>query len=56
MIGLTALDIVETIRNPVLVLDPDLRVVFANRAFLRTFRVRSEETLGWLVYEIGDGQ
>jgi PAS domain-containing protein len=56
MDGLTALDIFETIRNPVLVLDPDLRVVFADRAFLRTFRVGNEEMLGRRVYELGDGQ
>lgn len=48
--------IVETARDPLLVLDADLRVVFANRAFYRAFAAGPEETLGRLVYELGEGQ
>ena len=35
--------IVDTIRNPLLVLDQDLRVVSANRAFCQTFRMTSSK-------------
>jgi len=48
--------IVETVRQPLLVLDKDLRVESANRSFYETFRVSPEETEGWLIYELGDRQ
>jgi PAS domain S-box-containing protein len=48
--------IVETITEPLLVLDGDLRVEAANPAFLRHFGVESAETLGCLVYDLGNGQ
>jgi chemotaxis protein methyltransferase CheR len=50
------LDLVETIREGLLVLDPDLTVRFANRSFCDTFAVTSEETVGRKLYELGDGQ
>jgi two-component system, chemotaxis family, CheB/CheR fusion protein len=48
--------IVETVRNPLLIVDPALRVERANRAFYNYFRVAVEETVGRLIYELGDGQ
>ena len=48
--------LVETLREPLLVLDGDLRVVSANRAFYRTFGVRPEETAHHLVYDLGTHQ
>jgi len=48
--------IVETVRQPLLVLDEDLRVESANRSFYETFRVSPEETEGRLIYELGDRQ
>ncbi|HXF99387.1 MAG TPA: PAS domain S-box protein, partial [Bacteroidota bacterium] len=48
--------IVETLREPLLVLDEKLEVVSANRSFYRLFRVRPEETIGKKVYELGNGQ
>jgi len=45
--------IVDTVREPLLVLDRELRVVRASRAFSRAFRVRPDETEGRLVYELG---
>jgi two-component system CheB/CheR fusion protein len=48
--------IVETIREPLLVLDANLRVVTANRSFYRIFQARPEETEGKLVYELGNRQ
>ncbi|MGB5184548.1 MAG: PAS domain-containing protein, partial [Xanthobacteraceae bacterium] len=35
--------IVDTIRDPLLVLDQDLRVVTANRAFYQTFRMNRQD-------------
>jgi two-component system CheB/CheR fusion protein len=48
--------IVETVRNPLLILNAGLRVERANRSFYDTFRVTPEETVGRLVYELGEGQ
>jgi two-component system CheB/CheR fusion protein len=48
--------IVDTVREPLLILDGDLRVVSANRSFFKTFRVAQEETEGSLVYELGNHQ
>jgi chemotaxis protein methyltransferase CheR len=50
------LDLVETIRESLLVLDPDLTVRFANRSFGDTFAVTQEDTVGRKLYELGDGQ
>ncbi len=48
--------IVDTVREPLLVLSADLRVRKANRAFFRTFQVSPEETVGNLVYDLGNQQ
>ena len=49
-------DIVDTVREPLLMLDTTLRVRSANRAFYQTFHVSSEETENRLIYELGNGQ
>jgi nitrogen-specific signal transduction histidine kinase len=51
-----AQDIVDTVREPLLILDTTLRVRSANRAFYQTFQVSAEETEDRLIYELGDGQ
>ncbi|MCT8266297.1 PAS domain-containing protein [Afifella sp. JA880] len=48
--------ILETVRLPLLALDPELRVETANNAFLEHFQVTRDETLGRLIYELGNGQ
>jgi two-component system CheB/CheR fusion protein len=48
--------IVETVRNPLLILDSGLRVERANRAFYSHFQVAPEETAGRLLHELGNGQ
>ena len=48
--------IVDTVRDPLLVLDADLRVRSASRSFYEDFGVKPEETEGRLVYELGNGQ
>ena len=49
-------DIVDTVREPLLILDTALRVRSANRAFYQTFHVTSAETEQHLIYELGNGQ
>src|SRR5947199_10741312 len=51
-----AMDIVDTVREPLLILDTALRVRSANRAFYQTFHVSCEETEDRLIYELGNGQ
>ena len=51
-----AQNIVDTVREPLLILDTTLRVESANRAFYQTFHVSPEETVGRLIYELGNGQ
>ncbi len=51
-----ATNILETQREPFLVLDKDLRVVSANRSFYKAFRVEQDATQGRFVYDLGDGQ
>ena len=48
--------IVATVREPLVVLDQDLRVVAASRSFYSRFKVDSDNTEGHLLYELGDGQ
>ncbi|WP_414581408.1 chemotaxis protein CheB [Scytonema sp. PCC 10023] len=48
--------IVETVREPLLVLNLDLRVITANRSFYNTFHVRPVETEQHLIFELGNGQ
>jgi two-component sensor histidine kinase len=48
--------IVDTVREPVLVLDKDLRVIAASRSFYSAFKVSPEDTKGRLLYALGDGQ
>ncbi len=56
MRGVNPLDLVDTIREGILVLDPDLTIRFANRSFCHTFAVAPEHTVGRKLYEIGNGQ
>ena len=48
--------IVDTVREPLLVLDKDLRVVAASRSFYETFQADRHETQGQLLYTLGNGQ
>ena len=48
--------IVETVREPLLVLDADLRVSSVNASFYRTFQVTPEKTQGQLIYDLGNRQ
>lgn len=49
-------NIINTVREPLIVLDQDLRVVSASRSFYRVFKVKTEETVGQLIYDLGNKQ
>ena len=49
-------NILGSIREPLLVLDSDLKVVKANHSFYRTFNVEQDKTEGTLVYDLGNRQ
>ena len=49
-------DIVGTIREPLLVMDSDLKVISASRSFYTFFKVKPEETVGQLIYDLGNKQ
>jgi len=51
-----AQSIVDTVREPLVVLNSRFEVVSASRAFYRTFDVTPEETQGLMLYALGDGQ
>ena len=48
--------VIDTVREPFLVLDQDLRVLAASRSFYQTFKVSSDDTQGRPLYALGDGQ
>ena len=48
--------VIETIRDPLLVLDDSLKVISANQSFYDIFLVRPEDTEGSLIFELDDGQ
>lgn len=49
-------NIVQTAREPLLVLDDALGVVAANQGFYLTFQVTPQETEYAVIYELGNGQ
>lgn len=48
--------IVETIRESLIVMDKDYKVLSANNHFLNTFKVSINETKGKILYDLGNGQ
>ena len=48
--------IVDTVREALIVLDSELRVVTASRSFYLAFKVTAEDTEGRALYELGNGQ
>ena len=49
-------DILGSIREPLVMLDSDLKVVKANHSFYQTFNVKPDETEGILIYDLGNRQ
>lgn len=48
--------IIDTVREPLIVLDQELRVISVNRSFYNFFKVKPVETLGQHIYELGNKQ
>jgi len=48
--------IVESMRHPLLVLDAKLRVESANKAFYDDFKVTNQDSIGQLIYQLGNGE
>ena len=48
--------IIDTVREPFVVLDKDLKVLSASRSFYTNFEVTPDETVGNLIYDIGNRQ
>jgi chemotaxis protein methyltransferase CheR len=48
--------IIDTVRDPLLVLDPDQRIVAASRSFYQTFKLTGPDVRGQLLYDIENGQ
>jgi nitrogen-specific signal transduction histidine kinase len=48
--------VVDIVREPILILDKDLRVMAANDCFYQTFQVEHTDTEGKVVYDLGNGQ
>jgi chemotaxis protein methyltransferase CheR len=48
--------ILGSIREPLVLLDSDLKVLKANKSFYETFKVKREETEGVLIYNLGNQQ
>ena len=48
--------VIDVVREPVLILDKDLRVMAANENFYQTFQTEVKDTTSKVVYELGNGQ
>jgi two-component system CheB/CheR fusion protein len=48
--------IINTVREPLISLDQDLRVVSVSRSFYNVFKVKPEDTVGQLIYDLGNKQ
>jgi PAS domain S-box-containing protein len=53
---IAASDIVETVPSALIILDRNLIITSANRAFYQTFRTSADETEGCLIYDLGNRQ
>lgn len=49
-------NIVDTVRDPLIVMDDSLKVISANHAFYKYFKVKEEDTIGQKIYNLGNKQ
>ncbi|MFA7405999.1 MAG: PAS domain S-box protein [Pelobacteraceae bacterium] len=49
-------NIVETVREPLVVLNSDLKILTANHSFYNTFKVTPDDTIGNFIYDLGNRQ
>jgi hypothetical protein len=47
---------VNSIRDPLILLDNNLTVLFASTAFYAQFQLEKQNTVGKLIYQLGEGQ
>lgn len=48
--------VVDVVREPILILDKDFRVMAANESFYRMFQAEQKDTEKKIIYELGNGQ
>ncbi len=48
--------VVDIVREPVLILDQDMRVLAANDPFCRTFQIKRDNAENKTIYELGNGE
>lgn len=48
--------VVDIVHEPIVILDKSLKVLAANEPFYQTFQVKSADTVGKVVYDLGNGQ
>lgn len=48
--------VVDVVREPILILDKNLRITNANQSFYEVFKVEQKDTEGKIIYELGNGQ
>ena len=48
--------VVDVVRQPILILDKDFRILATNEAFCKFFKVKGKEIEGVMLYELGNGQ
>ncbi len=48
--------VVDVVREPIVILDKDLRVMAANESFYQKFQVEAKDTEGKVIYQLGNGQ
>jgi PAS domain S-box-containing protein len=48
--------IINTVREPLIIMDENLKVVLASRSFCQVFKVKPEETEGQFIYDLGNQQ
>lgn len=49
-------DIIKTVHEPLIILDKNLSVIFANKSFYTTFRVKESETENKKIFDLGNKQ
>lgn len=49
-------NILTSIREPLMMIDAELKVIKANKSFYKTFKISPEDTEGLLIYDVGNGQ
>ncbi|MCF8227034.1 MAG: PAS domain S-box protein, partial [Bacteroidales bacterium] len=49
-------DVIDTVREPLLAIDKDFKVIKASRSFYKSFKVTAGETIGKPIFELGNHQ